>query len=303
MSQSVRITDVAPRDGLQSEEGIIPTQEKVRLIELLSRTGVDEVEVTSFVSPKWVPQLGDASAVFEELELVKPAHLVYSALVPNMKGLEAALAVNEHAGFALLEKIAVFTAASESFSQRNTNASIDETIQRVEEVIRSARENSFRLRGYISCVVECPFEGAVDPGAVASVAERLVNLGIEEIDLGDTIGTAHPEQIGAVVEAVRAAIGDAQLTVHLHDTHGRAADCVRAALEKGVYSFDASVGGLGGCPYASTSDTRAPGNLATETLVDAIEEAGCTHNVNRDALRMASDYAHQLMSMAREDAI
>jgi len=299
-TKHIRITDVSPRDGLQNEKEPIPCAEKAKLVHLLSHCSVDEVEVSSFVSPKWVPQLGDAAEVFAAVADEKPEGLAYSALVPNAKGLEQAIAVNETAGRRVIDKVSVFTAASETFSKKNTNASIDETIERFAALVGDAREDGFALRGYISCVVECPFEGTIEPDAVAKVAQKLLDLGILEIDLGDTIGRGSPESIAAVLEAVQARIekvDGAWITLHLHDTFGTAADCVKAALEMGVTSFDGSAGGLGGCPYATTSDgKRAPGNISTELLVRTVEDAGYTTSVRRDALKQASEFAAGLIA-------
>lgn len=301
MGRSVRITDVAPRDGLQNEPGIIGTDEKIRLVELLSRTGVAEVEVSSFVSKKWVPQLGDAAEVFDGLALIaKPAGVLFSALVPNERGMDAALAVNTHAGYQILDKASVFTAASETFSLKNTNATIDHTIERFEPVVRMAKEGGLALRGYVSCVVACPFEGAIAPAAVAAVARRLADLGIPEIDLGDTIGAGTPDTIAAVVDAVRGAVPEAELTLHLHDTFHRAADCVRAALERGVLSFDGAVGGLGGCPFASRPGHPAPGNISTATLVKAVESAGFSTGVDLGQLDLASKWAERIVRESTE---
>lgn len=295
----IRITDVSPRDGLQNEAEPIPCAEKAKLVHLLSHCGVDEVEVSSFVSPKWVPQLGDAAEVFAAVAEEKPDGLAYSALVPNAKGLEQAIAVNETAGRRVIDKVSVFTAASETFSKKNTNASIDETIERFAELVGEAREDGFALRGYISCIVECPFEGVIKPEAVAEVAQKLLELGILEIDLGDTIGKGKPETIEAMLEAVQKrveTVDGAWITLHLHDTFGTAADCVKRALEMGVTSFDGSAAGLGGCPYATTSrGERAPGNISTDLLVRTIEEAGYTTGVRRDALKEASEFAAGLI--------
>ena len=262
MADRVRITEVSPRDGLQNEPGVIATADKVRLVQLLCAAGVDEVEVTSFVSAKWVPQLGDAGEVFDGLTRtpLSTAHgsrsqPLLSALVPNDRGMEVALAVLARTD--LLGKVSVFTAASEAFSRKNTNATIAESIDRFKPVVARARERRLLVRGYVSCVVACPLEGPIAPGKVADVAAQLARLGVDEIDLGDTIGAGTPGTVAAMLEAVGRTIGTDwwtrdRLTLHLHDTFGRAADCVRAALDAGVRSFDGSVAGLGGCPYAGT---------------------------------------------------
>lgn len=297
MGERVRITEVAPRDGLQNEPGAIPTDDKIRLVELATMTGVDEVEVTSFVSAKWVPQLGDAEKVLEGLDHAKRYECLWSVLTPNERGVERALRVNEDAGYQLVDKVAVFTAASQAFSQANTNATIEESLERFKPVVRRAGEAGLKLRGYLSCVIACPFEGAVAPAEVAKWAAELHALGIEEIDLGDTIGAGTPETIEAMLGAVQSKLGDsASLTLHLHDTNGRAAECVRKALEVGIRSFDGSVAGLGGCPYASTDHKRAPGNISTEVLVETVEGEGYETGVDRELLREAVAFARTLIS-------
>lgn len=300
----VRITDVAPRDGLQNEPAPIPTADKAALVEALARTGVDEVEVTSFVSAKWVPQLGDAADLCAAIAAAKPSGVVYSALVPNERGLDGLLSANAAAhdatGSRVIDKASVFTAASETFSTRNTNASIAETIERFRPVIARSRDAGLVTRGYISCVVACPFEGPVAVGAVADVASQLLQLGVTEIDLGDTIGAASPETVAQVIMAVRPMCdaAGADLVLHLHDTFGRASECIAVALELGVRSFDASAAGIGGCPYASTPQRRAPGNIATLTLLDAIEAAGFQHAVDRDAMQAAGSLALDAITRA-----
>ncbi|MCB9841017.1 MAG: hydroxymethylglutaryl-CoA lyase [Phycisphaeraceae bacterium] len=311
MSDRVRITDVAPRDGLQNEPGGIPAREKAALVDALSAAGVDEVEVSSFVSPKWVPQLGDAAEVFS---LISPRDgVVYSALVPNERGLSGAMEVRAASkarhGRALPDKLAVFTAASQTFSRKNTNATIEETIERFAPIAAACRGEGIPLRGYISCIVACPFEGAIEAAAVARVARMLVDLGVDEIDLGDTIGAGTPDSIGRVIEAVMEEgvgtpgarpAGGPHMTLHLHDTFGAAASCVERSLAMGVRSFDASAGGLGGCPYASTPGRRAPGNIATATLLQAIERAGLRAGAGRDidpsAMHEASTLAATIAS-------
>lgn len=308
MSDQVRITDVAPRDGLQAEQSIVPTSDKATLVGLVQQTGVNEVEVSSFVSPKWIPQLGDASALFELIASSKPEGVVYSALVPNMRGLESAIAVNQHArenhGIQrLIDKVSVFAAASEGFSLKNTNGTIEEVLERFEPIIPKAHEHRMMVRGYISCIVRCPFDGDIHPVAVADVASRLLELGVDELDLGDTIGAATAETIEPVImETIdrldgRAmnGFGDPTLTLHLHDTFGKASECVRMALDLGVRSFDSSAGGLGGCPYASTETTRAPGNISTSVLVHTIRESGFTCGVDDAALSKANAFAGGLL--------
>ncbi len=302
-AKRVRITDVAPRDGLQNEPNPIATEDKARLVELLCAAGVDEIEVSSFVSPRWIPQLGDAEALFAAVRAAKPPGMLFSALVPNEKGMLAASRVNQDAGGRLIDKIAVFTAASETFSQRNTNASIAETLQRFRPVIEKAKREGMLTRGYVSCVIACPFEGAIRPAAVADVALALRDLGVDEIDLGDTIGAGDRDSVARMLDAViaRAPLAEPAIeaqtptvTLHLHDTFGRATDCVAVALQRGLRSFDSAAGGLGGCPYASTPERRAPGNLATERLLETLRAAGFETGVDTEQLREAGAFALSL---------
>jgi hydroxymethylglutaryl-CoA lyase len=316
VAERVRITDVSPRDGLQNEPGVIAAAGKVRLVGALIEAGVDEVEVSSFVSPKWVPQLGDAAEVFagvaEGLGSSGAGRgrrgVVLSALVPNEKGLEGALKVNAAAvggdgarGGPLIGKVSVFAAASETFSQKNTNGSIDEVIARFGPVVRGAHGAGLRVRGYISTVIACPFEGAIEPGVVARVARKLIEVGVDELDLGDTIGAGTPGSVGAMLEAVRREVGSAwwdaeRMTLHLHDTFGRAAECVVEALGRGVRSFDGAVAGLGGCPYASVPGRRAPGNISTEVLVRTVHAAGYVTGVDEAKLARAAEVARGLVA-------
>lgn len=311
MGERVRITDVSPRDGLQNEPGVIPSAEKVRLIELLAATGVDEIEVTSFVSPKWVPQLGDAETVLVGAAGAKSDRVVFSALVPNERGMADALAAMKKADPGVrssgasrsLDKVSVFAAASETFSRRNINASRAESMERFKPVVKTAQENSLQLRGYLSCVIACPFEGPIAPDEVAKWAITLHRLGIPEIDLGDTIGAGTPETVERMLHAVQSACRAEQvnptLTLHLHDTFGRAAECVKVALDMGIRSFDGSVAGLGGCPYASTPGKRAPGNISTELLVRTIRDAGYETGVDLDKLSTAAEFARRIVAKAR----
>jgi len=473
MAERVRITDVSPRDGLQNEPGIIPTEQKVELVRLLCETGVDEVEVTSFVSPKWVPQLGDAAEVLESLTLregsgspsqregaggrvedgtahqsskgvggrqdgslipaksaitqerarqlrksatgpeqelwkrlqckqlggfefrrqhpfgpfildfycvsemlaveldgathrlpeartydtdrtkyleqhdlrvlrfsdddvvmhadavarviletlqgrgavarLEPSPQLplsgrgsrtpqFSVLVPNERGVQGVLDVNARAKRPLVAKVAVFTAASEAFSKRNTNATIGESIERFKPVMFAAKGNALVIRGYISCIIACPFEGPITPQAVVDVAIQLRDIGVDEIDLGDTIGAATPETLHRLLDAVGRIfmISESEkFTLHLHDTFGRAAECVKVALDMGVRSFDGSVAGLGGCPYASTPGKRAPGNISTQTLVQTIHDAGYSTGVDPESLDVAGRFASRIVTESR----
>ncbi|MGJ8635947.1 MAG: hydroxymethylglutaryl-CoA lyase [Phycisphaerales bacterium] len=308
MSGVVRITDVSPRDGLQAEAVVVDAAKKAELVRRVQASGVDEVEVSSFVSPKWIPQLGDAAEVFGMLAGEKRDGVVYSALVPNMRGFEGAVAVNDdarqsHGVERLIDKVSVFAAASEGFSLKNTNATIEETMERFAPIIPAAHGRGMMVRGYVSCVVKCPFDGDVAASQVGDVVSRLLELGVDEIDLGDTIGAGTPDSIEQVLIEVMDRLdgravndfGEPTLTLHLHDTFGNAAVCIERAVEIGVRSFDSSAGGLGGCPYASTETTRASGNVSTLVLMDAVEASGMGTNVDRGAMVEASRYASGLI--------
>lgn len=229
---------------------------------------------------------------------------VLSALVPNERGMQGVLDVNKRAGRRLIGKVSVFTAASETFSRRNTNASIEQTLTRFDPVIHMARAEGMIVRGYVSCAVACPFEGPIAPRAVVSVAKRLMDIGADEVDLGDTIGVGTVETVSALLGEYRMTIpiehGRILTTLHLHDTFGRAADCVKAALNFGVRSFDGSVAGLGGCPYASTPTKRAPGNISTELLVRTVEAAGYKTHVDGTKLEAAADFARRIVAASRK---
>jgi len=306
MNDLARMTDVAPRDGLQNEPGVISTEDKVRLIELLAATGVDEIEATSFVSPKWIPQLGDAREVLSALRerLPRDNRPILSALVPNDKGFDRAAALHSD-DFPL--KIAVFTAASETFSRKNTNATITETIERFRAFLPRAFDLGMHVRLYISCVVACPYEGRIEPVAVRRTAESLLELAPEdalgedrvEIDLGDTIGAADPADIATLLDAFDGLEPRAPLVLHLHDTFGRAAACAMRGVERGVRRFDASAAGLGGCPFAGSRENPAPGNISTEALVSALESAGLETRIDAGRLREASEFARSIVARAR----
>ncbi|MEE2719654.1 MAG: hydroxymethylglutaryl-CoA lyase [Planctomycetota bacterium] len=272
---SIRITDVGPRDGLQNESVSIPVEAKIALVNRLAQSGVAEIEVSSFVNPQWVPQLADAEAVFAGIE--RRSDVVYSALVPNLRGWERARRVG-------VDKIAVFTTASETFARRNTNCTIAESLDRFAPVVEAARADSIPVRGYVSCVVACPYEGPVDAAAVREVTASLLELGVDEIDLGDTIGVATVEDIDRLLDAVSSLVEPGELSLHLHDTGGSALACCRRAIERGVRRFDSSCGGLGGCPYAP----GASGNLATEDLVQLCRGEGIDCGVELDSIREAS---------------
>jgi len=267
----VRIVEVGPRDGLQNERRPVPTAAKIELIERLAEAGLPVVEATSFVSPRWVPQLADAEDVLSGLQ--RRAGTAYPVLVPNLAGLERAIAAGAR-------EVAVFTAASETFNRKNINAGIDESFDRIRAVNDRAGSVDLPVRGYVSCVLGCPYEGDVGAGAVVRVAERLIEAGCYEISLGDTIGAGTPTRARNLVQAVGDSIGLTKLAVHFHDTRGQALANVFACLEAGIATVDASVSGLGGCPYAR----GATGNLATEDLVYMLHGMGVETGVDLDAL-------------------
>lgn len=281
----IRVTEVGPRDGLQNEATILSVDQKVALIDLLSASGVAEIEVSSFVSPTWVPQLADAEQVFSQIN--RRNTVVYSALVPNEEGMGRAMDAD-------IDKIAIFTAASETFSQKNTNATIAQTLRRFEPVVAQAKVAGLPVRAYISCVVACPYEGPIDPRQVRDVASQLLDLGIAEIDLGETIGVAGPSDIDRLYEGLAGLLEPAQTTLHLHDTRGTALACALRALQLGVASFDSSCGGLGGCPYAP----NAAGNLATEDLVYLCNRMGYETSVDLAALFTASRHVAAALGRA-----
>jgi len=258
----VRIIEVGPRDGLQNEPGVIPTERKIAFVNALSRTGVTEIEAGSFVSPKAMPQLTDSDEVFRKIE--RMPGVVYSALVPNERGLERARTV-------AAQKIAVFTAASESFTQRNIHATVRESIERFQPVVSGAKRDGMAVRGYISTVIFCPYEGRIEPIRVAEVMKRLLALGVDEISLGDTIGKASPSDIRKLLDTLLPHIARERVSLHCHDTYGMAiANALTAWWDYGIEAFDSSAGGLGGCPYAP----GASGNVATEDLVFALKASG-----------------------------
>ncbi len=271
MTEPIRITEVGPRDGLQNQAAILSAGAKVAFVDLLSASGVAEVEVSSFVSPRWIPQLADAEDVFAGID--RQVGVVYSALVPNERGLVRALR-------AKVDKVAHFTAASETFCLKNTNATIDQTVERLKSLAAGAHAAGLTVRSYISCAVACPYEGAIDPRRVREVAERLLQAGADEIDLGETIGVAVPDDIDKLLEGLSGLLAPDQMTLHLHDTRGTALACVLRATQLGVRSFDASCAGLGGCPYAP----GAAGNLPTEDLVYMCNRMGFETGVDLEAL-------------------
>jgi hydroxymethylglutaryl-CoA lyase len=261
LPQRVRIVDVGPRDGLQNEKQMIPADVKVELVDRLTDAGFSDIEVTSFVSPRWVPQMADGAEVMARIRR-KPG-VVYSVLVPNMKGFEAALPTKP-------DEIVVFGAASEAFSQKNINCSIAESIERFRPVCEAARAANIRIRGAISCALGCPYQGEVQPEAVGYVAKLMKAIGVEHVGVADTIGTGTPRATQAAMEAALAHYPVAQVSGHFHDTYGQATANVYACLEMGIHTFDTSIAGLGGCPYAK----GATGNVATEDVLYLMQGLG-----------------------------
>jgi hydroxymethylglutaryl-CoA lyase len=269
--RSVRMVEVGPRDGLQNEARIVPTAIKVRLIESLADAGLTAIEAGAFVSPRWVPQMADTAEVLAGI--TRRPNVSYPVLVPNMKGFEAAAAAG-------CTEIAIFGAASETFSRKNINCSIGESLERFVPVTAAATAAGMRVRGYISCVLGCPYEGTIAPEAVADVSRKLLALGCYEISLGDTIGVGTPGRAGAMVEAVTKVVPRDCLAVHFHDTYGQALANILACLEQGIAVVDSSVAGLGGCPYAS----GASGNVASEDVLYLLNGLGISTGVNLDKL-------------------
>lgn len=277
LPRQVKMVEVGPRDGLQNEARSVPAAVKIELIDRLGAAGLPVIEVTSFVSPRWVPQMADAAEVMAGIH--RRPGVRYPVLAPNLKGLESAIAAGA-------DEVAVFTSATETFSQRNTNCSIDEGLDRFAAVLDAALERDIRVRGYISCVLGCPYEGAVDPAVVARIAERLSTMGCYEISLGDTIGVGTAGRMRALIDTVAARVPREQLAVHCHDTYGQALTNIYAALEEGVAVVDSAVAGLGGCPYAK----GATGNVATEDVLYLLDGLGLATGVDMDRLLEASRY-------------
>ena len=287
MSDHVRVMEVGPRDGLQNEKAILPVADKIALVDRLSACGLPAVEVTSFVSPRWVPQLADAEEVLAGIS--RRPGVDYPVLVPNLVGYQRARATGA-------DSIAVFTAASEAFSQRNTNASIAQTLERFAPVLEQARADGVRVRGYVSTVLGCPYQGEVPVPAVVEVASALHAMGCAQISLGDTIGVGTPAKARAMLRAVASQVPMAQLAVHFHDTYGQALANVLACLEEGVRVVDAAVAGSGGCPYAK----GASGNLASEDLVYLLHGLGLHTGVDLEALAATGQWLSQQLGRASQ---
>jgi hydroxymethylglutaryl-CoA lyase len=283
MDDRVTIYEMSPRDGLQNEPRPIPTADKVRLVDLLTACGFDHIEVASFVSPKWVPQMADGAEVLAGI--ARAPGVVYAALTPNLKGYSAARAAGA-------SEVAIFASASETFSRRNINCSIAESLARFAPVAEAARADATPLRGYVSCATDCPYEGKIDPSAVGSVTESLFALGCREVSLGDTIGHGAPDSVARMLQAVLDLAPPDRLAGHFHDTRGHALDNVEVALDYGLRVFDAACGGLGGCPFAP----GAPGNVATERVVARLEAKSFVTGLDAERLREAANFALRLRS-------
>ena len=267
----VKIVEVGPRDGLQNEKEFIPTAVKVELVDRLAQAGFANVEATSFVSPKWVPQMADGAQVMQAI--ARRPGTVYSVLTPNMRGFEGALA-------ARADEVVIFAAASEAFSQRNINCSVDESLERFAPVAQAAKQAGLRLRGSISCSLGCPYEGEVAPASVLKVALRLIELGCDEIDVADTIGVGTARQVYELMRLVTEQVDPARVSGHFHDTYGQAIANIAASLQAGIHIFHSSVAGLGGCPYAK----GATGNVATEDVLYLMQGLGIETGVDLDAV-------------------
>ncbi|GFD68718.1 hydroxymethylglutaryl-CoA lyase [Alteromonas sp. KUL106] len=280
--QEVSIVEVGPRDGLQNEKSTLTADQKIKLIELLSNTGLKRIEAGSFVSPKWVPQMANSDDVFKALNIQHG--IQYSALTPNLRGLEAAI----EAG---VREVAVFGAASESFSQKNINCSISESLSRFEAVFEMAEKHDIKVRGYVSCVMGCPYEGDISPEAVTKVSKSLIDMGCYEVSLGDTIGVGTPRATRLLLENVLKEVDVSKLAAHFHDTYGQALVNLYTAMEYGVSTVDSAVAGLGGCPYAR----GASGNVATEDVLYMLNGMGVSTGIDMNKLLVASSYISDIL--------
>ncbi len=282
MNNHVKIFEVGPRDGLQNEKRLIKTADKIKLVDMLTDCGCSHIETSSFVSPKWVPQMADAAEVFAGIS--KRTSTVYSALTPNLRGFEAAAAAGA-------DEVAVFGSASEGFSQKNINCSIDESISRFTDVVEAALSKKYNVRGYVSCVTDCPYDGPTHPDKVVQVALKLLELGCYEISLGDTIGAATPETTDLLISAMLNYMSPDVLAGHFHDTSGRALENIGVCLEHGIRTFDSSVGGLGGCPYAG----GATGNVDTVAVVTMLEDLQFETGIDLGKLKKTAEFAKSLI--------
>ncbi|KXI29993.1 hydroxymethylglutaryl-CoA lyase [Paraglaciecola hydrolytica] len=284
LPSQVKIVEVGPRDGLQNESQIIALSAKLQLIAELANAGLKHIEAGSFVSPKWVPQMADSLTLFQQL--TKQSGVVYSALTPNMQGLEAALTAN-------VDEVAIFGAASETFSLRNINCSIAESLQRFEPVIEKASAAGLKVRGYVSCVLGCPYEGEISPDKVAQVTQQMLTMGCYEVSLGDTVGVGTPVKTAQLLEKLMNHISVDKLAVHFHDTYGQALANILIALQHGISVIDSSVAGLGGCPYAK----GAAGNVATEDVIYMLNGMGIETGV--DLAKLVNAGQHIMAQLGR----
>ena len=285
LPEQVKIVEVGPRDGLQNEATPISALDKIALIEKLSSAGINYIESGSFVSPKWVPQMATSTEVFEKLN--RKQGVTYAALTPNMRGFEGAMAVNAN-------EVAIFGAASESFSQKNINCSIEESLERFAPIMEAAKSANIKVRGYVSCVLGCPYEGEIAPEQVAKVAEKLYQMGCYEISLGDTIGVGTPANVTKMIQAVSARVPKEKLAVHFHDTYGQALTNIYAALQMGIKVVDSAIAGLGGCPYAK----GASGNVATEDVVYMLNGLGIDTAIDFEQLLEAGWFISEKLGKA-----
>jgi hydroxymethylglutaryl-CoA lyase len=283
----VTVFEVSPRDGLQSIAVKVPTATKIALIDALSKAGFRKIEATSFVSPRWVPQLGDAAKVMSGI--ARNPSTSYAALVPNEQGLNEAIAAG-------CDEIAIFAAASEGFSRANLNCSIDRSFARFAPILERARDLNLPVRGYLSTVIACPFDGPTPPTEVARRVWQLIDMGCYAVSLGDTIGAGNSKNLAALLDVVLDSVSPNCLAGHFHDTNGRGPDLVRLSLNRGIRTFDASVAGLGGCPYVP----GASGNIATRAVLNIIEEQGFDHGINQDQLEQAEAIAVKILSLENE---
>ena len=290
LPSSVRLVEVGPRDGLQNETQIVPTNIKIEFIDQLSETGLSSIEVTSFVSPKWIPQIADNSQVFARIN--KKNHIHYSALVPNLKGLEQAI----EAG---VNEIAIFCAASETFSRININCSIAQSLEQYKRVVEVAKQNSIRVRGYISCVLGCPYEGYISPEKISLIAKELFQIGCYEISLGDTIGIGTPLGVKKLIAKVKEYVPIENIAVHFHDTYGQAITNIFVALQQGICVVDGSVAGLGGCPYAK----GASGNVASEDVVYLLQGLNIESGIDLVKLCQAGIYISDHLNRTTESKV
>ncbi|MDD2735522.1 MAG: hydroxymethylglutaryl-CoA lyase [Desulfuromonadaceae bacterium] len=289
LPKKVKIVEVGPRDGLQNEKTIVPFEVKIELINRLTDTGLTVIEATSFVSPKWVPQMADNAKVMTWIS--RGGGVRYPVLVPNLKGFEAAMAVRA-------EEVSIFASASETFSQKNLNCSIEGSLARFSEVIEAAKGRNVPVRGYVSCALGCPYEGRIPPAAVAQLAARLAELGCYEISLGDTIGVGTPAEAQSMIDGVAEYLPLDRIAAHFHDTYGHALANILAVLEQGVATFDSSVAGLGGCPYAA----GAPGNVASEDLLRMLNGLGVETGVDLDKLVAAGHFISDYLGRHHQES-